>query len=183
MNKKINNFCNELQNLESLVKQAELNVGAEKISAWTVSSKQEDINKFIEFLVDIESQYELEYAENDIFANYGEWYAQERCAVWNALCSVLILAYRHTKHKAKYLKALCEFDEANNITNILYDEYIRNVPYKTRQTIINSYYREYGYDENKLIFLSCSEREEYEYKSPPKRQNSLAKLCRTGGLW
>lgn len=81
MNKKINNFCNELQNLESLVKQAELNVGAEKISAWTVSSKQEDINKFIEFLVDIESQYELEYAENDIFANYGEWYAQERCAV------------------------------------------------------------------------------------------------------
>lgn len=183
MKNKIKNFCNKLEELESLVKQAELNVGVEKISAWTVSSKKEDINKFIEFLVDIESQYELEHAENDVFANNGEWFAQERCATWNALCGVLILAYRQTKHKAKYLKALCEFDEVYNISNILYDEYIKDVPYKTRQTIINSYYREYGYDENKLIFLSYSEREEYEYKTPPKKQNSLAELCRVGGLW
>lgn len=162
MKKRIKNFCDELQNLESLVKQVELNVGAEKISAWAISSKQEDINKFIGLLVDIESQYELEQAESDVFGNYSEWFAEERSVVWNALCSVLMLAYRQTNHKAEYIKALCEFDEANNITNILYDEYIRNVPYETRQEIINSYFEEYGYDENKLIFLSCSEREEYE---------------------
>lgn len=183
MNKQINNFCDELQNLENLAKQAELNVGVKKLSTWAVSSKQEEINKFIEFLVEVENSYELEQAEADIFANNGEWFAQERCAVWNALCSVLMLAYRQTKHKTKYLKVLCELDVTNNTTNILYDEYIKDVPYKTRQTIINSYFRKYGYDENKLIFLSCSEREEYEYKNQPKRQKSLAKLCRAGGLW